>query len=77
MKTGPLKPYKGGWKGAEVLEDYTLKDSTKIKKGYILSRDKLHNEIELFKDKNNHLGAIDPKGECLYKPGVEGRKLIG
>lgn len=38
-----------------------------FKEGTIISKDTLHNEIEVFKDEFTHLGAIEPKGGTLYK----------
>jgi hypothetical protein len=63
----------GHW-AYEIVKDFSYKGE-KFQKGNFISRDRLHHEIEWFKDKNTHLGAIEPKGGTRYKIGDPTRKL--
>ena len=38
--------------------------------------DHLHGEVEAYDANQNHLGALDPLTEKLYKPAVKGRTLF-
>lgn len=46
-----------------------------FRKNEFISEDRLHNEIEYFKNEKTHLGAIEPQNGTLYKYGTKGRPL--
>ena len=58
---------KDGYHYYEVMKKFEYKGIT-FKRGQYISRDTKHHEIEWFRNKNEHLGAIDPVTGQL-KPG--------
>jgi hypothetical protein len=71
---GEAKVTKEGHRAYRFLKDCEFKGHM-FKKGDYVSRDKLHHEIELFKNEKTHLGSIEPKGGTLYKGPKLGRRL--
>jgi hypothetical protein len=78
QKTGCLGPWKsyGKYRASKFIKDCTYKNFN-FKKGEFISKDRLHHEIELFKDEKTHLGAIEPKNGKQYKGPDPTKKLRG
>jgi hypothetical protein len=78
QKTGCLGKWKsyGKYRASKFIKDCSYK-GFKFKKGEFISRDRLHHEIEWFKDVDTHSGAIEPKGGTQYKGPDPTKKLRG
>ena len=73
------------FKKAEIAQDYQKVSSSDVwrrkPKSYginnaeYLEWDHLHNEVEAYDKCRDHLGAIDPKTNKIYKYAVKGRRL--
>jgi hypothetical protein len=72
---GKWKSY-GRYRASKFIKDCAYK-GFRFKKGEFISRDRLHHEIELFKDVDTHSGAIEPKGGTQYKGPDPTKKLRG
>jgi hypothetical protein len=72
---GKGRPTKDRHWAYEILKDCKYK-GVQFKKGQFVSRDNKHHEVEWFRDKDYHLGALEPKGGTLYKPGKGSSRIL-
>ncbi|WP_416259171.1 colicin E3/pyocin S6 family cytotoxin [Holdemania filiformis] len=75
QKRNPTKGESEVWKKLDNVKGQNRKTSGTGKGKKYYEWDHTHNDIEVYDNRGNHLGSIDPTTGEMYKPAVPGRTI--